>query len=81
MVPIHFWRIVIVTGVLPSRDSEIRAAIVRISKTNTILKRPVNELFTVENIYHDTSQTDKARVEKFRREAAVIGEQKRKYEC
>ena len=24
MVPRHFWRIAVVTGVLPSRDSEIR---------------------------------------------------------
>ena len=29
-VPKHFWRIAIVTRVLPSRDSEIRRAIVRI---------------------------------------------------
>ena len=60
-VPIHFWRIAIVRGVLPSRDSEIRGAIVRIAKTNTILKRPVNKLFAVENTYHDTNQTDNAR--------------------
>ena len=56
----HFWRIAIVTRVLPSRDSEIRGAIVRITKTNTIFKRPVNKLFIVENPYHDTNQTDKA---------------------
>ena len=30
-VPSYFWRIAIVTGVLPSRDSEIRGAIVRIA--------------------------------------------------
>ena len=60
-VPKHFWRIVIVTGVLPSRDSEIRGAIVRIAKTNTILKRPVNKLFPVKNTYQDTNQTDKAK--------------------
>ena len=59
-VPKHFWRIAIVTRVLPSRDSEIRGAIVRITKTNTILKDPVNKLFAVENIYHDTNQIDKA---------------------
>ena len=59
-VPRHFWKISIVTRVLPSRDSEIRGAIVRIAKTNTILKRPVNKLFAVENTYHDTNQTDKA---------------------
>ena len=65
-VPRHFWRIAIVTRVLPSRDSEIRGPIVRIEKTNTILKRPVNKLFAVENTYHDTNQTDKAREQKFR---------------
>ena len=37
----QFGRIAIVTRVLPSRESEIRGAIVRIARTNTILKRPV----------------------------------------
>ena len=59
-VPRHFWKISIVTRVLPSRDSEIRGVIVRIAKTNRILKRPVNKLFAVENTYHDTNQTDKS---------------------
>ena len=45
----QFCRIDIITGVLPRRDSEIRGAIVKIAKTNTILKRPINKLFTVEN--------------------------------
>ena len=39
----HFWRIAIVTWVLPSRVSEIRGAIVRTIKTNIIHKRPVNK--------------------------------------
>ena len=56
----NFCRIAIVAQVLPSRDSEIRGAIMRIAKTNTILKRPVNNPFAVENTYHDTNQTDKA---------------------
>ena len=55
----HFWGIVIVTRVLTSRDSEIRGEIVRIAKTSTILKRPVNKFFAVQNTYHDTKQTDK----------------------
>ena len=42
-VPRHFWRIAI-TRVLPSRDSEIRGAIVRLAKTNTIHKRPIKKL-------------------------------------
>ena len=68
----------IVTGVLPSRDSEIGGAIVRRAKTNTMLERPVNKLFTVKNTYHDTNQTGKAREQKLRPEAAVIGELKMK---
>ena len=59
-MPIHSWRIVIVTGVLPRRDPQIRGAIVRIAKTNTILKRPVNKLFPIETTYQDTNQTGKA---------------------
>ena len=43
MVPRHFWGIAIVTGVLTCRDSEIRGEIVRMAKTNTILKRSVNK--------------------------------------
>ena len=40
-LPTLFWRIAIAIGVLPSRDSQIRGAIVRIPETNKILKRPV----------------------------------------
>ena len=66
---------------LLSRDSEIKGVIVRIKVTNAILKRPVNKLFPTEYTSHDTNQTDKAREQKLRWEAAVIGELKRKYEC
>ena len=68
----HFWRIVIVTRVLPSRDSEKRKEIVKIVKTNTILKRPVDKLLTVENIYHDTKQTDKVNHKEIQRKKTQI---------
>ena len=74
------WRIAIVIGLLPRRDSEIRGAIVRMTKTNTILKRPVNKLCIVKNTCYDTNQTDKAREQKLRREASVIAELKMIYE-
>ena len=60
-VLMHFLKIAIVTRILPSRDSEIKRAIVGITTTNTILKRPVNKLFASQNTYHDTNQTDKTR--------------------
>ena len=43
-----------------------KGAIVRIKKTNAILKRPVNELFPIEHTFHDTNQTDKASEQKLR---------------
>ena len=58
-MPKRFWRIAIITRVLPSTDSEIRGEIRRISKTNRIFKRLVNKLSAVKNSYHDTKQTDK----------------------
>ena len=60
-----FGRIATVTGLLPGRDSKIRRTIVKIGKTNTIFKRPVSKLFTVENTYHGAKQTGKAREQKF----------------
>ena len=65
-MPRRFWRITIVTRVLPSRDSEIGGVLVAIAKTNIILKRPVEKLFAVENTYHDSNQADKAREQTFR---------------
>ena len=53
-------RIATVMQVLPSRDPEIRGAIVRIAQTNKILKHNVNKLFAVENTY-DTNKTNKTR--------------------
>ena len=80
-VPKHFWRIAIVTEVLPSRVLKQKGVIVRIKKVNAVFKRPVNKLFQTEYTYHDTNQTDKARGQRLRREAAVIGVLKRKYDC
>ena len=70
--PRHFWRISIEMPVLPSKDSKIRAAKVRIAKTNTILKRPVNKLFAVENTYHDINQTDKASHEEIASSSSAV---------
>ena len=68
------------TGVLHSRDSEIRGTIARIAKANTTLKNTVNKLIPVENTYQDTNQKGTAREQKLKREAGITGELKRKYE-
>ena len=61
------FRELLLTGVLPSRDSEKREAIVRIAKTNAILKRPLNKHFPKQNTYQDTNQTGMARDQTLRR--------------
>ena len=55
--------------------------IVIIKNTNAILKLPVNKLFPYEYTCHDTNQTDKAKEQKVRREAAIIYELKIKDDC
>ena len=52
--------------ILLSKDSEIREAIMRIAKANTILELPLNKLVTVENTYHDTNHTDNTKERKLR---------------
>ena len=69
------------TGALPSKESEIRGAIVLIAKTNKILRYPINKLFPIENTYQDTIQAGTAGEQNLRWEAALTGELKRKYEC
>ena len=54
---------------------------VRIKKANAVLKRPANRLSPTEYTYHDTNQRDEARKQKLKREAAVIDELKRQYDC
>ena len=58
-----------------------KGAIMRIKKANGILKRSVNKLFPTEYTYHDTNQTDRAKEQKSRQEADVLGQLKRKYDC
>ena len=54
--PIPFKRYQNTCGcVTASRDSEIKGAIVRIKKTNVILKCSVSKLSPVEYTYHDTN--------------------------
>ena len=80
-VPRRFWRIAIVTGYYQIQILKQKGAIVRIKKANAILKRSVNKLFPTEYTYHDTNQTDKEREQNLRREAAVTGALKLKYDC
>ena len=80
-VPRDFWRIAILTGYYLVEIRKQKGVIVRIKKANAIFKCSVNKLFPTEYTYHDINQADKAREEKLRRKAVVIGGLKRKYDC
>ena len=82
--PRSSWRLAKVENLIESNDKQIRGAVVRVSKTNKLLSRPVNKLYLVERFYKDIDvNTNKNNMENFekktRREAAVLGELKRKY--
>ena len=53
-----------------------KGLLVRIKKSNATLKHPVDKLFSTEYTYHDPNQTDKARDQKLRWEAAVFDQLK-----
>ena len=80
-MPRHLWRITIVQGYYLAEILKQKGAIVRIKKTNAMLKRLVNKFFPTEYTCHDTNKRDRAREQKLRWEAVVIGELKRKYDC
>ena len=50
------------------------------TKTNAILRRPVNKLFPTENTFQEPTKR-LWQGNKLMQEAAVVGKLKRKYEC
>ena len=70
------------------KDEKIRGAAVRIPKTNSVIKRPINKLYLVEPMRdnseaHDNSSyvtKDIVNTNRPRREPAIIGEIKRKFD-
>ena len=71
------WRLGRITELIKGHDDQYRGAIVR-TQTNSELRRPINLLYPVECIKPKTKalREESPRV---RREAAVIGELKRKF--
>ena len=76
-LPRSQWKLGLVTELIPGQDTKVRGAKVRLSKTNTIITRPVNKLYLLERlntnstsatINKDTVQTNT----KPKRDKAVI---------
>lgn len=74
----------LVTELIPSRDTKVRGPKVRLSKTNTIITRPVNKLYLLERLNtNSTSATIKKNTvqtnTKPKHEAGVISNMKTKF--
>ena len=68
---------------LESSDGNIRTAVVKLVKTNSTIKRPVNKLYLVESMDANVNEinNNSNRNERPRREAKELGELRRKYLC
>ena len=84
--PRHLWRIGRIVKLLDSEDGEVRGAEVKLGKSNSIIRRPVNKLYPLV-IYSDKNDesvdnvpftTDLTRP---RQKAAEAGEIRRKFNC
>ena len=71
--PRSSWRLAKVEKLIESSDKQIRGAIVRVSKTNELVTRPVNKLYLIERFSGEDIDVN---TNKPVREAAVIGELK-----
>lgn len=81
--PRSIWKLGVVTELFKGRDGEgrdgeARGAVVKIPKTNSFIKRPVNQLYLVERTVHDKKEEEVLN-KRPRRAAAEIGEYKRKF--
>ena len=68
--PRSSWRLAKVEKLIESNDKQIRGAIVRVSKTNKLVTRPVNKLYLVEQF---SCKDIDLNASKPHREPAVIG--------
>ena len=80
--PRTLWKMGIIEDVIKGSDRHTRGAVVRISKSNSLIKRPVNLLYPIEykeslNVEQEVFD-EECNQQPSRREAAIIGELKRK---
>ena len=78
-LPRQRWRLGRVVKLLVGRDESVRAAQVLIGKTGIIINRPVNLLYPLEGDVEKIERTAKAIPDRTRRQAAIDGEIRRRY--
>ena len=81
--PRSTWKMGIVVEVIKGKDDNVRGAIVRVPKSSSSITRPICKLYHVESLreYSDETVTvnDNTIKERPKREAAILGNIKRKF--
>ena len=85
-MPRFAWKVGIVEQIVKGTDDNIRWAVVRIPRTKSLIKRPVNRLYLIERVQNKPKATIESDIvnnnkenSKPKQEAAIIADLKRKY--
>ena len=85
-MPRFAWKVGIVEQVVKGTDDNILRAVVRIPRTKSLIKRPVNRLYLIERVQNKPKATIESDIvnnnkenSKPKQEAAIIADLKRKY--
>ena len=81
--PRFTWKMGIVVQLIKGKDDNIRGAIVRVPKSNSLITRPICELYHIESLRECSDEiitiNDNTIKERPKRDAAILGSVKRKF--
>ena len=81
--PRSTWKMGIVVELIKGKDDNVRGAIVRVPKSNSLITRPICKLYHIESLRECSDEivtvNDNAIKERPKREAAILGNIKQKF--
>ena len=81
--PRSTWKMGIVVELIKGKDDNVRGAIVRVPKSNSLITRPICELYHIESLRECSDEiitiNDNTIKERPKRDAAILGSVKRKF--
>ena len=78
-LPRQQWRLGRITDLIIGRDKKIRAVKLLVGKTGTIMERPINLIYPLECDVNIAESMNVVEPDRIRRNAAVVGETRRKF--
>ena len=75
--PRSAWKMGLIVELIKGKDDNIRGAIVRVPKSNSLIARPICKLYHIESLRECSDEivtvNDKTIIERPKREAAILG--------